>query len=311
MVKKGGKRRSAWSVIGIILLFLVGAWFLAILIPALIGSTDVGTGNVARIPITGVILTESPDSFFGADMTSSTDIARFIRKADKHPTVKVILLEINSPGGSAVAAEEIAEAVREAEKPTIAYIRDIGLSAGYWIASSADEVYASRLSLVGSIGVIGSYLEFSGLFDKYGITYQRMVAGEYKDIGSPFKPITEREEALFQTQLDALHVIFIETVAEQRGMAFEDVELLATGEFFIGDIAWEHGLIDGTMSPARLKDHLEDKVGSRPSYVEYEKSKGLLGLFSNQAGNMAYWAGRGIGSSLFDASLASSAKILI
>src|SRR3989344_1664750 len=147
-----------------------------------------GSATVAVIPIEGVITTAEDDLF--SDVANSRDIVDLIKEADNNPNVKAIVFEINSPGGSPVASEEIANAIKQTSKPTVAYIREVGASGGYWIASATDRIFASRMSITGSIGVIGSYLEFDGLLDKYNITYRRLVGGKYKDIGSPFKELT-------------------------------------------------------------------------------------------------------------------------
>ena len=88
---------------------------------------------------------------------------------EENKDIKAIVLEINSPGGSAVASDEIASAVKKSNKPTVAVIREAGASGGYWIASSTDHIIANRMSITGSIGVISSYLEFSGLIEKYWV----------------------------------------------------------------------------------------------------------------------------------------------
>src|SRR3989344_5530558 len=89
-------------------------------------------------------------------------------------------------GGSSLSSLTFAEKIKELNKTKYAVIREVGASGAYWVASATDKIYASPMSITGSVGVIGSYLEFSGLFDKYGVGYERLVGGEYKDIGSPF-----------------------------------------------------------------------------------------------------------------------------
>ena len=107
-------------------------------------------------------------------------------------------MEINSPGGSAVASDEIATAVKNAKKPVISLIREVGASGGYWVASASDYIIANRMSITGSIGVISSYLEFSGLMEKYGVGYERLVAGENKDLLTPYKKLEADQKALVQ-----------------------------------------------------------------------------------------------------------------
>ena len=164
--------RWGYAVFVLLLLSILG--FVAVGILSLFVGVDVGSlsGNIALIPIHGVILgTEDSQSFFET-VTSSLDTVELIEKADKNPNIKAMIFEINSPGGSAVASQEIADAVKKTNKTTVAWVREVGASGAYWIASSANHVVANRASITGSIGVIASYLEFPGLLGKYNVTYQ-------------------------------------------------------------------------------------------------------------------------------------------
>ena len=155
-----------------------------------IGNTEFSDGNVAVIPIHGEI-TVLEQGGFSSGTASSDAIIASLEKADKNPGIKAILLDIDSPGGSGVAADEISQKLKSINKTKVAVIREIGTSAAYWIATSTDHIFVNRLSLTGSIGVIGSYLDFSGLLSMYNVTYQRYVTGELKDMGSPFRAMTE------------------------------------------------------------------------------------------------------------------------
>src|SRR3989338_7280984 len=182
-------------------------------------------GNVALIPIEGVI-TSDGSNYFGQATISSQDIVQFIEDADSNEDIKVILLELNSPGGTPVGTDEIASAVLAAEKPVVAVIREVAASGGYWVASAAEHVIANRMSMTGSIGVFSGYLEFSGLMEKYGIGYERLIAGENKDIGTPFRKLTDKEKKILQKQLDQLHDFFIMEVATNRDIPKTKVKAL-------------------------------------------------------------------------------------
>ena len=150
--------------------------------------TNESFGNVAHIKISGIIMPDA-GSFFNPGAGSS-DIVNFIQQANADSSIKAILLEIDSPGGSPVASAEIAEAVRNSNKTVVAWIRDSGTSGAYWAASAAYKIVAHPLSITGSIGVIGSYLDYAGLLERFNVTYERLVSGQYKDIGSPYKELT-------------------------------------------------------------------------------------------------------------------------
>src|SRR3989338_367748 len=176
-MEKAPEKKFRWGYALFVLLMLSILGFIAVGIISLFTGVDVESlnGNVALIPIHGVIAVgdEGSSSFFES-ATASSETIKFIEKADKNPSIKAIILEINSPGGSAVASEEIANAVKKVNKTTVAWVREAGASGAYWVASASDHIVASRMSVTGSIGVISSYLEFEGLVNRYNLTYRRL-----------------------------------------------------------------------------------------------------------------------------------------
>jgi len=266
-------------------IIIIGAVLFVILIAfisviAALSGSGLSSGNVALIPVKGVITTETEDSLFSVGGASSTDIVESIAKADSNPRIKAIIFEINSPGGTAVASDEIAQAIKRTNKTTVAWVRDVGASGAYWVASSCDHVVANRMSIVGSIGVISSYLDFSGLMSDYNVTYQRLVAGKYKDVGSPYKPLTGEERDMLQEQLDAIHEIFIKEVAENRGMPLGRARELSTGEIFIGMQAKENGLVDELGGKAEALAYISRNSGISPKVVDYYERATIISLFS-------------------------------
>jgi protease IV len=292
-VKVKHRFRTLFIVVGV---FFFSIFVLLPLILAITKSNKLATGNVALIPIEGLI-TVSGVSGFGQASVSSEDIVNFIESANENSKVKVILLEINSPGGSAVASDEIASAVKKSKKPVIALIREAGASGGYWIASAAKHIIANRMSITGSIGVVSSYLEFSGLMDEYGVGYERLVAGERKDLGVPFKKLSLQEKEIFQKKLDRIHNFFVLEVAANRGMDVSDVKNLATGEFFLGVEAFEFGLVDQLGDKDSAKEYIKKNYAlSEVDLITYRKEVGLIealmGIFSDFSFNI----GEGLGS---------------
>ncbi len=283
-----------------ILLTILGVLFTVfIIIPILFSlfSDSNPLGNVARIPIQGIITADGKSSL-AQETISSSDIVAFIEDADENPSVKVILLEINSPGGSAVASDEIASAVKRAQKPVVALIREVGASGGYWIASAADHVIAHRMSITGSIGVISSYLEFSGLMEKYGVNYERLVAGDLKDAGTPFRELDAREKILLQGKLDAIHDFFIQEVAANRKLPESSVREIATGEFYLGVEALELGLVDELGDKNTAEEYIQNTYGlEEVEYAVYEPDKGFFELLSGVFTDFSFHLGQGIGNS--------------
>ena len=302
--KPKNKWRTALVVIVIlyILSLIVSGFF------SFIEETDFKEGNVALIPIEGVIMAEKGGTFDSGTASSAT-IVKFIEDADKNPQVKAIIFEINSPGGSPVATEEIVNAIKRTNKTTVAWIREIGTSGAYWVASSADTIVASRMSLTGSIGVLASFLQFSGLLQRYNVTYERLNAGAYKDIGSPLKPLTLDERKMLQEQIDSLHEYFINSVAENRNLSKVKVKELATGMFYLGEQAKDMGLIDVIGGKEEAKQIIEKKLNITAEIVEYREEVTLMDILSRVMSQQSFFVGKGIGSSLVERAESNEIKI--
>jgi len=295
-MKKRSKKRNVLLVVVIVIAVLL---FLSMC--SLFLGYDSFLGNVAYIPVKGVITVDGSSSLLGADYASSENIVAFIEDAAEDPLIEAIVFDINSPGGSAVASDEIAQAIKRANKTTVAVIREVGASGGYWIASSTDHVVANRMSIVGSIGVISSYLEFSRLLDNYNVTYQRLVAGQYKDMGTPFKELTNEEREILQKKLDKIHGFFIDEIAENRGISHEQVKNMATGEFFLGVEGKEMGLIDELGDLKTAEKYLKEELGlERIDYLYYESKPTLWEALSQIMSPFFYYMGIGMGETLFE-----------
>ncbi len=257
------------------------------------------TNQIVIIPITGTITTELTSSLMQQKETSSTAILNYLDLAQRNPNIKGVLLEINSPGGTVVASKEIADKVKQMNKPVVSYIREIGTSGAYWIASSSNVIVADPLSITGSIGVIGSYLEFSQLLEKYGVTYQRLVSGSYKDTGSPFKELTEEEKKILQSKIDLIHLKFVADVSKNRNLPIEKVKELSTGMFYLGAEAKYYGLIDELGNEETAINILKEKAGIKEAkLVRYQQRRTLLDIFSQLYSSSFYYFGQGFSSNL-------------
>jgi protease-4 len=256
------------------------------------------SGNVALISIKGTIMSEASSDIFGSSVADSPTITEYIKMASDNPNIKAIIFEIDSPGGSAVASDEIAAAIKKVNKTTVAWIREIGASGGYWVASATDHIVAHRMSITGSIGVISSYLEFSRLLENYNVTYERLVAGKYKDIGSPFKELTGEERDLFQGELDIIHEYFIDEVAANRNLSKKQVKDMATGMFFLGSQAMDMGLVDELGGKEEAVAYVENKLNITAQIAEYRPKRTLLDMLSSVFSKQSFFVGKGIGSAL-------------
>lgn len=280
------ENRIKTTILIIVILFVL-SWLVA-------SFFSTGTfSNVAHIKINGVIMTEG-GGFFSSGIASSSEIVSELEKASKDDSIKAILLEIDSPGGAPVASAEIADAVKKTNKTVVAWVRESGTSGAYWVASSAYKIVAHPLSVTGSIGVYGSYLEFSGLLDRFNITYERLVSGQYKDIGSPYKQMTDSERQSMQNTLDLMHEYFIQSVAENRNMTVESMRKLANGKFYLGMEAKNLGLVDFVGGKEIAEEIIKQRENlTEIKYVEYEKKKSLLDMFSEMMSGVGFSFGEG------------------
>lgn len=170
-----------------------------------------------------------------------------LRAAAENDDVKAVLLQIDSPGGALTATDIIYNQimnVRAQGKIVVAWAGTLMASGGYYLAAAADGIMASPTSSVGSIGVIMSRFQVSGLMDKIGVKADPIMAGASKDIGSPFRDMSPEERGIFQDSVDQAHKRFIELVAKGRGMSETDVTALANGRMFTAADAVDNGLVD-------------------------------------------------------------------
>ncbi|UCD04434.1 MAG: signal peptide peptidase SppA [Candidatus Woesearchaeota archaeon] len=266
-------------------------------------STEVTSNKIALIKIKGDISLYDSEGFFFSGGASAESTIKRIERAESDPLVKAIILEINSGGGTVVATKEIVTAIKKAEKPIVAWIREVGASGAYWIASAADLIVADYASMTGSVGVRGSYLEFSELFEKYPITNQEISSGKYKEVGSPFRNLTESERQLLLNKINIIQELFLEEVKTNRGLSEEALERLSTAEIFLGVEAKELGLVDVLGSKEEAIDSAEELANIPSSViVAYVKEKSFIEKMINTVVQSSYFVGRGIGDSFISIS---------
>lgn len=222
---------------------VLGALFFAVIFLAsyLLGSKSAGrlsalpVGNkVALVKIEGVLI--EPGS-----------IVEEINDFAEDSSIKAIVVRIDSPGGGVVAAQEIYNALlnaRKEGKKVVASMGSVAASGGYYIAAAADKVVANPGTLTGSIGVKMEFASIEKLLEKIGVKGMVIKAGEYKDIGSPYRDMTPQEKRLLQGVIDDVHQQFIDAVAQGRGLKNEDVRSIADGRIFTGRQAMDLKLVD-------------------------------------------------------------------
>ena len=239
--------------------------------------------KVALVRVAGIIVNgggEGPGLFPGG--LGSEGIIKHIRKAHKDPSVKAIVIRINSPGGSAAASDEIYQEimrVREGEKPIIASMADTAASGGYYVASACDEIFASKATMTGSIGVIIGTLEYHEGLAKLGVSMSSITSGPLKDMGAGDRPMTEEERRLFEGMVMDVYDQFVEAVAQGRKMDEKVVRELADGRGYTGRQAHEKGLVDelGTMRDAVARAAKLAGMDTEEPLVEEYGKVSLLG----------------------------------
>ncbi len=236
----------------------------------LAGLSEKGKDAVGVVPIYGVIA--QGDSSRPWDR-GSQQIAKQITNMAKRKAVKAIVLDINSPGGSVGAVQEIYSAIMKAKaethKPFIARFGEVSASGGYYVASACDQNFALPGTITGSIGVIFSVNDFAGLMKKIGMENNTIKSGKFKDIGSPTRPMTPEERKLLQGMIDDSYDQFVHAVALGRHMTVEQVKTIADGRVFTGRQASGNGLVDklGDLQDAIDAAGLAANIGRNPRVV--------------------------------------------
>jgi protease IV len=229
------------------------------------------SSQIGVIDINGVIL--SPET-----------IDTQLRKFGDDPSVKAIILHINSPGGGAAASQEIYHEVlrvrQEKHKKIIASVESVGASGAYYIASACDKIYANDASLVGSIGVIIEWTNYGELLRWAKLKNVTITSGELKDAGDPSRDVTPKEQAYFQSLVDNMFTQFVHDVATSRHTTDDKIKPLATGQVWTGQQALPLGLIDkvGGFRIALIDTARDAGISGEPSIVRPAKNK--RGLFT-------------------------------
>ncbi|MBF0318112.1 MAG: signal peptide peptidase SppA [Nitrospirae bacterium] len=247
------------------------------LILALLTSRVTIGDKIALIKVEGIIL-------------NSADTVKEIKKYRDDPSIKAIVLSVDSPGGAVVPSAEIYDEVRKTvkKKKVVVSMGSLAASGGYYISSPASKIIANQATITGSIGVIMETVNLGSLMEKIGVKSEVIKSGQYKDLASLYRGIGKEERMILQGVLDDIHGQFIEAVAEGRRMPFERVRGMADGRIFTGKQALELGLIDklGTLQDAIRE--AADMVGIKgePQIVTKKEDFSLKELLSNKIENL-------------------------
>lgn len=242
--------------------------------------------RVAMIPVYGVLLDGDtpPDGI----STGGDDIVRMLEAiGEDEDSWDAVILELDTPGGSVLASEEITDALARLRKDApeikvLSWMRGTAASAGYYISAPTDHIVAAPSTFTGSIGVILQYFVVDELADTVGVEAVTIKSGRLKDIGNPLRQETPEERALFQRIIDEAYGDFVDVVKKGRDMREARVRELADGRIYTGRQAEELGLVDtlglrheAYDEVARLLDE-DDVEGEDLDVVRFTRSYGFL-----------------------------------
>jgi len=254
MAEKGRPIFTVLVILGVVILFLGAALLLVLtLFPS--ASTFSFGEKVGVVTIEGAI-------------SDARAITQQLVEMREDKGVKAVVLRINSPGGSVGPTQEISREIQKTtqHKTVIASLGEVAASGGYYIAAGAEKIVANPGTITGSIGVLMQFVRFQELLEKIGVEMEVVKSGEFKDIGSPHRPLTKREKAMIDELLSDIETQFVHAVSDGRGLSLEAVRRIADGQIFSGTRAKELGLVDrlgnfrDAVDLAKQMAHIKGKV---------------------------------------------------
>ncbi|MDX5372632.1 MAG: signal peptide peptidase SppA [Pseudomonadaceae bacterium] len=287
------RRARRWGIFFKLLVFvyLFGTLLLFSPLMKMGKAASVAGSHTALIEVRGMIMAD--------EEASADNIVGSLRAAFKDEKTKGIVLRINSPGGSPVQSGYVYDEIKRlrGEYPEIkvyAVISDLGASGAYYIASAADQIYADKASLVGSIGVTAATFGFVGAMEKLGVDRRVYTSGEHKAFLDPFQPQKEEETLFWKGVLETTHQQFIDSVKQGRGdrLKVEEYPELFSGLIWSGEQALQLGLVDALGSSSYVA---REVIGAK-TIVDFTQEESPLDRFTKKLGasvaeHLALWMG--------------------
>jgi protease IV len=207
-----------------------------------------GSGQrIAFLAASGDIIRGTVDQPLGqADVIASETFSRTIQQVRNDKSIKGVILRVDSPGGDAVASDEILHEVKllAAEKPLVISMSDVAASGGYFISATGDPIVAYPNTVTGSIGVIYGKPNLHGLYDKLGVTKELLMRGKFAGIDSDYTPLSDAEKQKLHQGIEATYRSFVTKVATARKKTYDQIDPLAQGRVWMGAQASSNGLVD-------------------------------------------------------------------
>jgi len=240
--------------------------------------------GVAILPVIGTLVQRADWLDAMSGMVGYGQVERMFVAAVDDPMVREIVIEVDSPGGEVAGAFDLADRMAEARgsKPITAVATEFAASAAYLIASTADKIVVPRTGYVGSVGVVGTHIDYSKALEKRGIAVTFVYAGEKKVDGNPYQPLPASVKKEWQEEIDQVYQLFVETVARNRNVSEEHVRATQAG-MFMGSKAVEAGLADrvnsfsNELSNAVLRDS-----GASPKFIKQQPRKEAVDMKDEQ-----------------------------
>jgi len=206
-------------------------------------------GKVAIIEVEGMLMDVRSGGFLQQGENPLSVFTQQLDQAEQDSSVKAVVLRVNSPGGTVTTSDAMYEMLmrfrQKSHKPVVASVQEVAASGAYYVSCAADKIVAQPTSIVGSIGVIFETFNISGTMNKIGVSSVAIKSGPLKDMGSPFKPLTDEEKAVMQGMVDEYYARFVGVVTTNRTLRGEGTQKIATdGRVFSGKRAQEIGLVD-------------------------------------------------------------------
>lgn len=251
-----------------------------------------GVGNkIAVVELNGMIMDSPSSSVLGAGGYNHDRFLKKLEDVGEDSTVDGVILRMNTPGGGVVESAEIHDKVveiqEEQNKPVYVSMGNQAASGGYYAAAPADKIVAHPATLTGSIGVIMQSYNFTELADQLGIDANTIKSGEFKDIGSATREMTEEEQNILQTIIDDMYNDFVQVIVEGRGMSESTVRQLADGRIYTGNQAVDNGLVDDLGSLSDTAEIMQEDFGwTDAQVVQYKSGFGLNNFFGGAVQSM-------------------------
>jgi protease-4 len=306
-VPPGRPRKT--SPLRVALLVALGVLVFVVVLSVLSSAGLFGPGTVGLGDKIGILEVEGVIGDGSGYDARSREIIDTLRSWEKDDSIRGIVVRINSPGGTVGATQEIYQQIIDykntTKRPVVASMGDVAASGGFYTAMACEEIYANSGTLTGSIGVLLRFLNYQELTDKVGLQFNVVKSGQFKDIGSPSRPMTEEEKALLQGMVDNVQEQFESAVTQGREETIRNiiadqkqkpksevtdeeleayVKQYADGRIFSGAQAFDLGMVDsiGTMQSAIDRVKTRAGIKGEPKLVFSHRPKGLLEMLSGE-----------------------------